>query len=207
MQDHLQELQNIRAKRNTALTIFEPKDMLKMISSIRKQVSCIKHDSKRGQLLWVVKHLEDKVKENTIVSGICCIAVRMDGSIYFKHLPATVWKSEYYYDDCFHLLRVQEVLLSIPRAMKKEIDDLDRDLLTSGESYQIDPTKIGVELSSDNIKIIYHIVLQNNHIPLEFLSAPVKIIDGSLLGSTAILKSCKVVARLKQRKNDSKGED
>ena len=197
MTDILHELEGVRAKRNAALTIFGAEDLNRFVTSIKKQISCIKHESKRGQLLWVVKHLEQQIKENSITTGICCVAAKVDGSLYFKHIPTKVWKNEYYYDDCFHLLKIQEVLLSIPRMMPKEIAELERDILENGDYYQLDATKIMSE--ADDIRTIYHTIVENGHIPLEFLQYPVKLMELTQLNAagTPILKLCKTIARRK----------
>jgi len=191
----LQELEKITARRNTALTIFEPSDLSKILKNIKKAVSCIKHDNKRNQLSWLVRNLEERVVTNNIKSGIICIAIKTDGNIYFKHIAVDVTTSEYYYDDCFHLLRIQEVIYSLKSLTQKEIAELEQQLSCNIVNYELDINNI----SADASRKIYVIIQDNTPIPLRLLIgadvSKINLIKDT--SGTLILKSCKIIA-LKQ---------
>src|ERR1700689_5412400 len=84
----LRELESLRMKRNTAMTIIETTDISKTLVSIRRQVSAIKHKSKRSQLMRVMKELESNITSKKIQRGIVCIGEKINGEIYFKYIES-----------------------------------------------------------------------------------------------------------------------
>ncbi|VBB19013.1 hypothetical protein YASMINEVIRUS_1545 [Yasminevirus sp. GU-2018] len=185
----VRDLASVTAKRNTALTVIEPKDVDKTLASIKKRVSAIKHDNKRSQLLFVVRHLERMIAESGVKTGIFCVAQKMNGDIYYKHIAFTDGilpkESAYYYDDVFHILKIQEIVFDLKPASDKEMELLTKTVMVStdtstgqsGQSSQHYTREFFVdnEITANlpHVRTIYHITKSDTPriVPFEWLEA------------------------------------
>ena len=137
----IQELRSVTCKRNTALTIIEPRDINKCLSKIEKRVSMIKHSNKRGQLISVLRELKSYISNLTYKNGIFCTGLRTDNTYYTKFIPLTseildeVKDTYYNYDDIFDTFEISRLLLSITEMDDKDIGRLRKKLESTEDSY------------------------------------------------------------------------
>jgi hypothetical protein len=175
----LTELQSMTMKRNTAMTIIEASDILKTITHIKKQIQCIKHQSKRSQLLQVYNVLDSNImmhlKSGGKKTGIWCIGQLMDTTIYYKYIDAIPAISSYDYDDIFNVFKITQILYNIQIANEAEILNLINRFNTkyvSKEKIISDEFKsryfIGQQIDEniDQIKTLYYITKKNNASPI-----------------------------------------
>jgi hypothetical protein len=178
----LSELQSITMKRNTAMTIIESSDILKTITYIKKQIQCIKHQSKRSQLLQVYNVLDSNImthlKSGGKKIGIWCIGQLMDTTIYYKYINVNPPISSYDYDDIFNVFKITQILYNIQPASESEILNLISRFntkYTSKEKSISDEYKsryfIGNEIDEniDQIKTLYHITKSINSSPIPII--------------------------------------
>ena len=190
----LRELEFITMKRNTAMTIIESSDLTKTLVSIKRQISAIKHQSKRSQLMRILSELEKKVASLKIKTGIICTGQKVNGEIYFKYIDpptSSQFSSTYCYDDIFNVYQISIILFDIKHASQKEITSLiklvesDLNQPQSNKIYdQTDYSKYNeydgqkyymnesIEKNIDKISVIYHITKSSKYrsIPLSWLT-------------------------------------
>jgi hypothetical protein len=184
----ISEIESIRTKRNTAMTIIESSDIIKTINHIKKQIQCIKHQSKRGQLLQIYNILEKNVlmyiKATNKKTGIFCIGEKTDGQIYYKEINIVPPYSSYDYDDIFHTFKISQILFNFQIATDKEIKNLEERFYANenqdpayhyGTKYWIGEQ---IDLNLNDIKTIYHITKTVNptNVPHRWLGKDIKII-------------------------------
>ena len=205
----LTELQSIRMKRNTAMTIIEASDILKTISHIKKQIQCIKHQSKRSQLLQVFnvldKNISLHIKSGGKKTGIWCIGQLMDSEIYYKYIDVIPNVSSYDYDDVFHVFKITQILYNIQNASEPEILNLINrfkiDTLKDNDEYK-KRYFIGDQIDENinQIKTLYHITTSKNSslIPTRWLeldkSKQIKLIIDYTFDTSCPLSLCNAIA-------------
>lgn len=195
----IQELESIITKRNTAMTIIESNDITKTLNHIKKQIMCIKHESKRGQLMYLYnilnKNVSLYVKLYNKKTGIFCIGELVDKQIYYKEINIIPPYSSYDYDDIFHTFKIAQILFNIQLATNQEIKKLE-DLFIVGNKNYHDAKYFfdnQIDDNMDEIKIIYHITTTKelSNIPSRwFGKKEIKLIVDHMFNSTSPLSMC-----------------
>lgn len=203
----LTELESIRTKRNTAMTIIEVSDIQKTLVSIKRQILCIKHQSKKIQLLNVFTELEHNVDKHIKATGkktgIFCIGQKIDGDIYYKHIDVVPKASSYDYDDVFHVFKIAEIICNFQRASDQEIKKLVARSVASISNNENNEYEtryyVGDEIDQniDEIHTIYHFTSNINPTPVPIkwigIGKIIKLVIDPKLDKTCPLSLCKNV--------------
>lgn len=177
------ELSEIRTKRNTALTIIEASDISKTLIGIKRQILCIKHKTKKVQLLNLFQELDINVKKhlnaNNKNTGIFCIGHKIDNDIYYKYIDVDPKISSYDYDDVFNVFKISILMFNLqtitPHELKELIgrtDDKMNDNIHNKMSEFTDDYKYRyfmdkeIDIYMDVINTIYHVTPSINPIPV-----------------------------------------
>lgn len=195
----LRELESQKMKRNTAMTIIEASDMKKTIASIKRQISSIKHKSKRSQLMRVMKELETNIMSLKIQQGIVCVGEKINGEIYFKYIKSIPRISSYDYDDIFNVYQICIILFNILPASKNEIESLKKRIDNPNHNEYETRYFLNDEIDKNLpvIRTIYHVTKSTNYrnISLDWLDKDItiKLIVDHESDCSSLLSVCKAI--------------
>lgn len=206
----LTELESVRMKRNTAMTIIESSDVQKTLVSIKRQILRIKHQSKKVQLLNVISELEDNVTKHIKTTGkktgIFCIGQKIDGDIYYRYIDADPKVSSYDYDDVFHVFKIAAIICNfqtatsqeIQKLIKRSVDAVNQQVQEHQNDYDV-RYFVGDEINQniDLIRTIYHFTTSENptNVPIKWIGIgkEIKLVIDHKFDRSSPLSLCKAV--------------
>lgn len=133
-----------------------------MVKNIFIRASIIKHKNKRKQILSVINYIQNQSELHGHAGGIYCGALLLTGKLFYQHIPCKLgrnFRAEYYYDYCFNVARIKELIYSdiLIKLSPAEIADTVKIVTEhiSNGTATIGETELVTQLSDKMIKEIY----------------------------------------------------